>query len=80
MDNGERGGGLKRREAPFANPRPRACSFQLLVGLCPLGKVNFCFQDEMAQNHTVWGGTYLYGMLKGILSVPDILLTIHTSR
>jgi len=49
MDNGERGGGMKRREAPFAIPRPRACSFQLLVGLCPLGKVNFRFQDEMAQ-------------------------------
>ena len=80
MDNGERGGGMKQREAPLATPRPRVCSFQLLVELCPLGKVNFRFQDEMAQNHTVWGGTYLYGMLKGILSVPDKLLTILTSR
>lgn len=71
---------MKRREAPFAIPTSRACSFQLLVGLCPLGKVNFRFQDKMAQNHTVWGGTYLCGMLKGIPSVPDILLTIHTSR
>lgn len=57
---------MKRREAPFAIPRPWACFFQLLVGLCPLGKVNFRFQDKMAQNHTVWGVTYLYGMLKGI--------------
>ena len=71
---------MKQREAPFAIATSRACSFQLLVGLCPLGKVNFRFQDKMAQNHTVWGGTYLYGMLKGIPSVPDILLTIHTSR
>ena len=71
---------MKQREAPFAIPTSRACSFQLLVGLCPLGKVNFRFQDKMAQNHTVWGGTYLYGMLKGIPSVPDILVTIDTSR
>ena len=31
-----------------------------------MGKVCTHFQTKEAQNHTLWGGTYLYGLDKGL--------------
>ena len=31
-----------------------------------MGKVYTRFQTKEAQNHTIWGGTYLYGLYEGV--------------
>ena len=38
-----------------------------------MGKVYTCFQTKRAQNSFLWGGTYIYGLYKGVPSPPPPL-------